>query len=298
MTERSNDSAVDEWARSVREIHQGRELGEKEKKARRFIAWLGDRDIHFMDATPTQFDAFLGDLPEKYGHNYHLGCEVAIRHLYEFHFLGQGASANPTTSWTPKIKPKETDYIFPAEKLRHVFETGYALARQSKTLDKRARHFRCLAVIELVYSSGVAEAEVRAMSPNVLDTAEEGFLVVTGKSGVRNVPITPQALDAIQEWQLAAAAANWDTTEKLFPYPSLGEHALNAHISAWAASIMGREGPVMTLDALRAAFAAHLINAGADPRLVAYVLGLKRLKALERHLANASSFADAGVQAQ
>ena len=134
---------------------------------------------------------------------------------------------------------------------------------------------RDLAVLEVLYSTGVRVSECCGLKVSDLDLAR-GYITVLGKgSKIRRVPIGEPASDALTGWLLAGRpllAKPETEPEVVFinrrgrPMgPRDARRVLEAHPLA--------DGRSLHPHALRHAYATHLLEGGADLRVVQELLG-------------------------
>lgn len=135
-----------------------------------------------------------------------------------------------------------------------------------------ARRLRDDAVLELLYGCGLRVAELCGLAPGDLDL-KEGVVTVWGKgSRQRRVPMHRLAVEAVGRWL--------DHGRSLFMRPGSPADAafLNARGHALGERdvrrILDGRSPVPTHPhALRHTFATHLLDGGADLRVVQELLG-------------------------
>ncbi|WP_336487986.1 site-specific tyrosine recombinase XerD [Methylobacterium nigriterrae] len=134
----------------------------------------------------------------------------------------------------------------------------------------RARRMLCL--IELLYATGLRVSELIAL-PRTAASTRERFLVVRGKGGrERLVPLTELARAAMRE-HLAASPSD---SPWLFPSDSESGHLTRqafARDLKTAAAAAGIRPDRVSPHVLRHAFASHLLQNGADLRIVQELLG-------------------------
>ncbi len=135
-----------------------------------------------------------------------------------------------------------------------------------------ARAKRMLCLLELLYATGLRVSELIALPRSAASTRER-YLVVRGKGGrERLVPLTELARDAMRE-HLAAARSE---SPWLFPADSESGHltrqAFARDLKA-AAEAAGLRADRVSPHVLRHAFASHLLQNGADLRIVQELLG-------------------------
>jgi integrase/recombinase XerD len=132
---------------------------------------------------------------------------------------------------------------------------------------------RQLALIELLYGSGLRATELVAL-PLVAVPRDAPFLTVTGKGGAtRLVPVGARALDAVGRWTLLRPV----TPSSRFLFPSrTGQHLSRVRLFQLIKALAARAGldPVaISPHVLRHAFATHLLEGGADLRVLQTLLG-------------------------
>lgn len=138
--------------------------------------------------------------------------------------------------------------------------------------------FRDRAIIELLYGSGLRIGELAALSTRQFEF-EAGFVRVTGKGKKqRLVPLSKPAIDATRGWiRELGKNRNW-TGELLFPggRDGSGRKGLS-RVALWKIirSIVARSGVTATVTphSFRHSFATHLLEGGADLRVVQELLG-------------------------
>ncbi|MBO4318789.1 MAG: tyrosine recombinase XerC [Mailhella sp.] len=144
---------------------------------------------------------------------------------------------------------------------------------------------RDMALIELLYGSGLRISEALALSADDYRPGD-AFLTVMGKgSKQRTVPLNDAEQDALDRWLgMRGMIPCLDAGNPLF----LGKrgHRLNRREACRimdrhaAASGLGRS---FSPHALRHSFATHLLEGGADLRSVQELLGHKRISTTERY---------------
>lgn len=133
---------------------------------------------------------------------------------------------------------------------------------------------RLLALIELLYGSGLRASELVGL-PLQAVPRDAPFLTVTGKGGAsRLVPVGGRALEAVGRWRKVRPAeppSRW-----LFPSGSKGQHLSRVRLFQLLKALAGRAGldpASISPHVLRHAFATHLLEGGADLRVLQTLLG-------------------------
>ena len=133
---------------------------------------------------------------------------------------------------------------------------------------------RNLALIELLYGSGLRATELVSLPLSAVPR-DAPFLTVTGKGGAtRLVPVGARALEALGRWlslRPAATPSRW-----LFPSGTKGQHLTRVRLFQLLKALAGRAGldpAAISPHVLRHAFATHLLEGGADLRVLQTLLG-------------------------
>jgi integrase/recombinase XerD len=161
------------------------------------------------------------------------------------------------------------------ERLLAVAREGVEAAERPAGERLKAARLACL--VELLYASGLRVSELLGLPKSAARTRQP-LIVVRGKGGKeRLVPISEPAVAAIQLYRESlgshsrAAESPW-----LFPADSQSGHltrqAFARELKALAAAA-GLAGSPISPHALRHAFASHLLQNGADLRVVQDLLG-------------------------
>ncbi len=152
-------------------------------------------------------------------------------------------------------------------------------------------------ILETLYATGIRASELIQLSPFDVDIEERTLRVVRGKGGKdRNVPLTPPAAAAIEEYlarsrpALLAAARTGSgvyparAAKRLFVSPRGGvlyRATLTKTVRYWAREA-GLEKRV-TPHTFRHTVATHLLKNGADIRHIQALLGHASLNTTERY---------------
>lgn len=133
-----------------------------------------------------------------------------------------------------------------------------------------AQNMRLLALIELLYGSGLRATELVSL-PREAVRADQPFIILRGKGGKeRLVPVSDRARQAVLHWrQMVPGDSQW-----LFPSGKsfLSRVRLFQLVRALAAEA-GIAPERISPHVLRHAFATHLLEGGADLRALQTLLG-------------------------
>ena len=129
---------------------------------------------------------------------------------------------------------------------------------------------RMLALIELLYGSGLRATELVAL-PLAAVPRDAPLLTVTGKgSQQRMVPVSGRARQALTRWLAVRPQGG------KFLFPSRGKHLTRIRLFQLVKELAGRAGidpSKVSPHVLRHAFATHLLEGGADLRVLQMLLG-------------------------
>ena len=132
---------------------------------------------------------------------------------------------------------------------------------------------RQLALIELLYGSGLRATELVALPLSAVPR-DAPFLTITGKGGAtRLVPVGARALEALGRWTGLRPPA--PASRFLFPSKA-GTHLSRVRLFQLIKALAGRAGldpAAISPHVLRHAFATHLLEGGADLRVLQTLLG-------------------------
>ena len=142
-----------------------------------------------------------------------------------------------------------------------------------------AAGLRMVALVELAYASGLRVSELLGLKVEAV-RRDPAFLIVRGKGGKeRLVPLNAPAREAVKVWLIARDAARPEKAPDspwLFPSTSAKGHLTPrrfAQLLDQAAVDAGIDPARVSPHVLRHAFATHLLEGGADLRVVQTLLG-------------------------
>ena len=139
------------------------------------------------------------------------------------------------------------------------------------------------AILELLYSSGLRVSEISSLNIDDINT-KEGFLKVKGKGRKeRMVPVGSKAIDAIKSYMVERIALK---SKDRFLFlnrrgKGLSDRGVRRLVVKYArmTGISGKIGP----HALRHTFATHLLQGGADLRVIQELLGHSSLSTTQKY---------------
>ena len=140
---------------------------------------------------------------------------------------------------------------------------------EDKALSGEPAALRNLALLELLYGSGLRATELVSLPRRALRKGQP-FLIIRGKGDKeRLVPVSSRAADAVERWSATLLEGQW-------LFPSRAGHISRVRLfqimRAMAASA-GIAPERVSPHVLRHAFATHLLAGGADLRALQTLLG-------------------------
>lgn len=191
----------------------------------------------------------------------------ALRQFYGF-LVDEGLRSDDPSPALPRPRSRR-----PLPRLLSHAEVEALFARaELEAATERPEAVRMLALLELLYGSGLRASELVSLPLNAVPR-DAPFLTITGKGGQqRMVPVSTRSRQALSRW-LAVRA---DGGKQLFPSRSAKGHLTRIRLFQLLRELAGRAGldpEKVSPHVLRHAFATHLLEGGADLRVLQTLLG-------------------------
>ncbi|RSN07909.1 site-specific tyrosine recombinase XerD [Amycolatopsis roodepoortensis] len=242
---------------------------------RRYTAYLCDADVEsFGDVTSAHITSFGAALREGDEEHRPLAASSAARALVAVRGLHKFAHADGITENDParEVRPPAA-----AKRLPKALPVGDVLKLLETPPPEGERPLRDRALLELLYSTGARISEAVGLDVDDIDDAERTVLL-DGKGGKqRIVPIGRPALEAVHAYLVRARPA-LATHGRGTPAMFLNARGSRlSRQSAWQVLKDTAESAGITAGVsphtLRHSFATHLLEGGADVRVVQELLG-------------------------
>jgi integrase/recombinase XerD len=190
----------------------------------------------------------------------------ALRQFYAF-LVEDGRRADDPGDALPRLRPRRPlPRLLSHDDIARLFGAAEAAARAG---DPPA--IRLLALIELLYGSGLRASELVGLALAAVPR-DAPFLTITGKGGQqRLVPVGERARAALREWLRVRPAGG----RHVFPSPR-GGHLTRVRLFQLVRALAAEAGvdpEKVSPHVLRHAFATHLLEGGADLRVLQTLLG-------------------------
>jgi len=241
-------------------------------------SFLRARGTGFVQAPADLVRAYLVDLDDRgFAPSSAARRLSAIRQLHRFLFDEGRRGDDPSgTVEGPRRRARLPKVLGEAE-VEKLIEAARAVAAEPDASDaERLRRLRLYALIELLYATGLRVSELVSL-PRSAVGGQSRFFAIRGKGGhERIVPLSDKARQATTDYLAAREAGGAAASPWLFP--SFGE---SGHLTRQAfardlkdlAVSVGIAAARVSPHVLRHAFASHLLQNGADLRVVQKLLG-------------------------
>ena len=199
----------------------------------------------------------------------------AIRQLYRFLYSEGHRGDDPAAVIEGPKRGRSLPKVLSVKQVDDLLACAHDNARNtSKSERLRAARLACL--LEVLYATGLRVSELVAL-PEAAARRDQRMLVVRGKGGrERMVPLNDSAKRAMVDYLALRTDAKAEKSKWLFP--SFGEsgHLSRQHFARelkTLAAAAGLKASQVSPHVLRHAFASHLLQNGADLRVVQTLLG-------------------------
>ena len=251
-------------------------LSSYRRDLRRYVEFLRERGTTGLDAvTEGLVTDFLVRLREGDAHHPALSATsaartvVAVRGFHKFAVRDGLAASDPAAAVKPPSPAKRLPKALPLHDVEQILEAAGAAGT---TLALRDR-----ALLEVLYGTGARISEAVGLDVDDLDMVDRTVLLRGKGSKERLVPLGSYAAAAVDTYLVRARP---ELASARTPAGALFLNSRGGRLSrqsAWAVLVKAAERAGVTRDVsphtLRHSFATHLLDGGADVRVVQELLG-------------------------
>lgn len=247
-----------------------------ERDVEDYLGFLANKPV--ADATADDIRGWLADLSAR-------GLKAssaarrlsAVRQFHRFLYTEGLAGTDPSAAISGPRQGRPLPKVASVGDVDRLLETARAAcSREGLTKAARLKALRMRCLVEMLYATGLRVSELIAL-PRSAATTRERFLIVRGKGDKeRLVPLNEAARQAAREWLEALTEAGETDGRWLFPSDGESGH-LTRQVFARDLKVLGGaagfSAAALSPHVLRHAFASHLLQNGADLRVVQELLG-------------------------
>ncbi len=238
---------------------------------KKFAKFLDDHNLAVTDVSPNHVDLFLASLRSsgESAESSNARMVVTIRNLFKF-LSSENRTIDPLKDYSPPSIPKRLPKALKIDEIVRIIE--------ATKIGNDEISLRDTALIEILYATGARISEVTNLSTDDISQLDETLTIkLFGKgSKERMVPVGNFARNSLEEYLTRSrpTLAKGKKSSKVFL--NMRGNALSRQ-SAWeivsSAAERANLDVRVTPHSLRHSFATHLLDGGADIRVVQELLG-------------------------
>ena len=241
-----------------------------------FVADLTAAGIHISAAKNNDIRAHLGRLAKRGLAAASMARRLsAVRQFYRFLYSEGHRPDDPAAAIEGPKRGRSLPKVLSIKQVDDLLAQARG-GMQAEAVSERLRAARLNCLLEVLYATGLRVSELVTL-PESAARRDQRMIMVRGKGGrERMVPLNESAKRAMSDYLALRAKVKADKSKWLFP--SFGEsgHLSRQHfareLKALAAAA-GLKTSQVSPHVLRHAFASHLLQNGADLRVVQTLLG-------------------------
>ncbi len=242
-----------------------------------FSGFLGRTRL--ADAQTNNISAYLSDLTRRgFAETSQARRLSALKQFYKFLYAEGTREDDPTRTLSAPKKRGSLPKVLSIEEVDRLIETAEIETRKpQKSAASRLRAQRMYTLIEVLYATGLRVSELVAL-PASAALRDARLIEITGKGGKeRLVPLSHAAQAAMKDYMgLRSAEGAYEKSPWLFPSHGGSGHLTRQHFARELKDLAvaaGLDASKVSPHVLRHAFASHLLQNGADLRVVQQLLG-------------------------
>lgn len=242
-----------------------------------FSGFLGRTNL--ADAGTDKISAYLGDLNRRgFAETSQARRLSALKQFYKFLYSEGVREDDPTRTLSAPKRRAALPKVLSVDDVDRLIETAErGAATPQKSSAARLRAQRLYTLIEVLYATGLRVSELVAL-PVAAALRDARLIEITGKGGKeRLVPLSHAAQAAMKDYvALRSAEGAYEKSPWLFPSHGDSGHLTRQHFARELKDLAvaaGLPATKVSPHVLRHAFASHLLQNGADLRVVQQLLG-------------------------
>ncbi len=242
-----------------------------------FSGFLGRKML--ASAQSEDISAYLGDLNRRgFAETSQARRLSALKQFYKFLYAEGSREDDPTRTLSAPKKRASLPKVLSMEDVDRLIETARTeTEKPQKSPAARLRTQRMYTLIEVLYATGLRVSELVAL-PVTAALRDARLIEIRGKGGKeRLVPLSRAAQAAMKDYVgLRAAEGAYEKSPWLFPSHGDSGHLTRQHFARELKDLAvaaGLDAGKISPHVLRHAFASHLLQNGADLRVVQQLLG-------------------------
>ncbi len=243
-------------------------------------SFLNGRSVRLTEAASADLSAYLASLAAQgFKPSSQARRLAAMRQFYKFLYAEGLRTDDPTGILDAPKKGRALPKTMGVDEVERLLEKAEEEAQDEAP--GQLQRLRMLALLELLYATGMRVSELVSLPARVLD--QEGrFLIIRGKGNKeRLVPLSQSAIAALKLYgrmlaEEMAKAENPQESPWLFPAASKEGYLARQVFARDLKNLAIRAGltpSMISPHVMRHAFASHLLANGADLRVVQELLG-------------------------
>ncbi len=245
-----------------------------------YLAFLAARKTSPAEADSSTVQAFLVDLEERGMKGSSAARKLSsVRQFHKFLYSDGISTGDPTNVIEGPRKGRPLPKVLGVEEVDRLLTMAHeGIADAARPFGERLRAARTACLLEVLYATGLRVSELVAL-PRSAQHTRDPLLMIRGKGGrERLVPLSDPSRRAIVVYRELLESRYPDLAQGpwLFPADSESGHLTRqafARDLKLAAALAGISSHRISPHVLRHAFASHLLQNGADLRVVQELLG-------------------------
>jgi integrase/recombinase XerD len=194
----------------------------------------------------------------------------SIKQYHRFLYNEGLSDKDPASTLKGPKKRLTLPKVLTIDETERLLQTALSQIELAKTKATKHDALRTLCLLELVYATGLRVSELVAL-PRTVAVSNDEMVRIKGKGGKeRLVPLHTSAKAVMSLWLTTVEVSPW-----LFPANSETGHLSRQQVGRAFKSLASQADIAVELSphVLRHAFASHLVQGGADLRVVQTLLG-------------------------